>query len=114
MRPDGHGLLALADGERWFGDRSIQAAWVVFDGGMAVALLGLARLVAKARPVARRFAMLLAGATLADFVLSTVQALHLHRAVGGWAALFVAAGLAGPLMATLFLWMIAVAAPGRR
>lgn len=107
-------LLALADGERWFGDRSIQAAWVVFDGVMVLALLGLARLVARARPVARRLAMLLAGATLTDVVLSTVQALHLHRAVSGWAALFVAAGLAGPLLATLYLWMIAVAAPGRR
>ncbi len=106
-------LLALADGERWFGDRSIQAAWVVFDGVMVLALLGLARLVARARPVARRLAMLLAGATLADVVLSTVQALHLHRAVSGWAALFVAAGLAGPLLATLYLWMIAVAAPKR-
>lgn len=106
-------LLALADGERWFGDRSIQAAWVVFDGCMVLALLGLGRLVSRARPVARRLAMLLAGATLTDVVLSTVQALHLHRAVGGWAALFVTAGIAGPLLATLYLWMIAVAAPGR-
>lgn len=107
-------LLALSDGDRWFGDRSIQAAWVVFDGVMALALLGLARLVARGRPVARRLAMLLAGATLTDLVLSAVQALHLHRAVGGWAVLFVAAGLAGPLLATVYLWMIAIAAPGRR
>lgn len=104
-------LLALADGRRWFGDPSIQAAWVVFDAGLVVALLALARLVARARPAGRRLALALAGATLTDFVLSTVQALHLHRAVEGPAALFVAAGICGPLAATAYLAAIAAAAP---
>lgn len=100
-------LLALADGRRWFGDASIQAAWVVFDAGMVIALLGLARLVARARPAAQWLSLVMTGATLTDFVLSTVQALHLHRAVEGWSAIFVAAGLAGPLTATLYLLLLA-------
>ncbi|MCA9541465.1 MAG: DUF2156 domain-containing protein [Myxococcales bacterium] len=104
-------LLALADGKHWFGDASIQAAWVTFDAGMTLALWQLARSVARHRPFAPRIALLLAGATLTDFVLSTVQALHLHRAVTGWAALFVAAGLGGPFLATLMLAALAIARP---
>ncbi len=112
-------LLWAADGERWFGDPSIQYAWVVFDALMVVALLTLARVVGRARPMAPAMAMFLSGATLTDLCLSAVQAFHLHQGVGGWAALFVTAGLAGPLICTLLLWVIAVvlprrAEPGRR
>lgn len=101
-------LLARIDGARWFGDVAIQRAWVAFDATLAVALLLLARLVAQRRPAAKALGMLLAGATLGDFLLSTVQALHLHRAVAGWAALGVAVGLCGPLLASLFLGAISI------
>lgn len=104
-------ILAMANGRRWFGDTSIQWAWVIFDGVMVVALLGLGRLVRRRPMPARLLAVFLAGATWSDFVLTAVQAFHLHRAVSGWAALFVAAGMAGPLMATALLLTLAVVVP---
>lgn len=107
-------LLALADGPRWFGDPSIQWAWVTFDAAMVVALLAVGWPVARASPSARPLCFLLCGATLTDFVLSSVQALSLHRSVGGWAALFVLAGLCGPLLATTLLGAVALVLPTRR
>jgi phosphatidylglycerol lysyltransferase len=104
-------LLGVVDGAHWFGDVSIQKAWVAFDVAMTIGLFGLARLVGKARPSGRRFSMFLAGATIADFVLSLFQALHLHRAVTGWSSLFVILGVSGPLVATAVLVSIALVAP---
>lgn len=109
-------LLAAVDGERWFGDASIQGAWVAFDTAYCLALFWLARLVARGHPLARAWSMFLAGATMTDFVLSSVQAFFLHRAVTGGAALAVLVGIAGPAAATLTLWTLALVAPiaGRR
>lgn len=104
-------LLAVADGERWFGDASIHRAWVVFDAGMVLALLWLGRQVRRGRPMARGLAFVLAGATLTDLVLTTAQATHLHRQPSGWVLFFVLAGMAGPALATLFLSLLAWAAP---
>lgn len=106
-------LLAMADGEAWFGDTSIQAAWVVFDAGLAVALLFLARRVRQMRRSARPLAMFLAGTTMTDFLLSSVQAFHLHASVGGWRLLLVLVGISGPLLATLMLLSIASFTPIR-
>ena len=107
-------LLALADGRHWFGDASIQWAWVVFDSVFVCALYGLAKWVDRGRAIAAPIALFLGGATLTDFVLSSVQAFYLHRAVTGWALLFVLAGQTGPLLATLFLVALGIAAPVRR
>ena len=107
-------LLALADGARWFGDASIQWAWVAFDALMVGGLAHLARLVARGSPAAATLALLLAGATATDFVLTTVQALNLHAAVTGLAAAFVLAGMLGPLLATALLLVMAVAMQQRR
>lgn len=103
--------LALADGRRWFGDVSIQWAWVIFDAVMVFALMGLGRMVARKPAPARLLAVFLAGATWTDFVLTTVQAFHLHRAVTGLSLAFVAAGMAGPLLATALLLTIAATVP---
>lgn len=99
-------LLAHADGQRWFGDESIQWAWVTFDAVMVGALGGLGVLVRRGRRAARPLSLLMAGATLTDFILTGVQALHLHAAVTGWALAFVAAGAAGPAIATLVLALL--------
>jgi len=107
-------MLGWVDGARWFGDVSIQSAWVIFDLGLCLGLLGLARLVARKRPIARPLSMLLAGACLADFILSMVQALHLHADATGWAGGFVLAGILGPLVATAVLATIAAVAPEER
>ncbi len=107
-------MLGRVDGARWFGDASIQSAWVIFDLALCMALLGLARLVRKRRPSARPLSMLLAGACMADFVLSMVQALHLHVFVKGWAAIIVLAGIIGPLAATVVLATIAIVTPIER
>ncbi len=105
-------LLAAADGARWFGGPSIQAAWVAFDSGMVVALAGLAVLLRRRHRYALPVATLLCGATLTDVVLTVVQAANLHRAVEGITLLFVAAGIFGPLLATVSLGMVAtVVAP---
>ena len=96
-------LLAGADGARWFGDPSIQTAWVAFDASMVCALTALGRLVRLGRPSAGRLATFLAGATLTDFVLTTVQAFHLHHDLAGGPRLFLAAGICGPLLATIVL-----------
>ena len=100
-------LLASADGERWFGDVSIQSAWVAFDSLMVVALSSLGALVRLGKRAARPFALLLAGATGADFLLTTAQALNLHQSVQGAELLFVVAGASGPLIATLLLIALA-------
>ncbi|MGB0588450.1 MAG: phosphatidylglycerol lysyltransferase domain-containing protein [Myxococcota bacterium] len=107
-------LLASADGERWFGDPSIQSAWVAFDTAMVVALTALGALVHWGKRGARPLALLLAGATGADFLLTTAQALNLHQSVSGLEALFVAAGALGPLIATGLLIGLADALPSRR
>jgi hypothetical protein len=107
-------LLASADGERWFGDPSIQSAWVAFDAAMVVALAALGALVHWGKRGARPLALLLAGATGADFLLTTAQALNLHQSVSGLEALFVAAGALGPLIATGLLIGLADALPSRR
>ncbi len=104
-------LLAMADGVRWFGDVSIQQAWVTFDAAMVVALGALAWVVRKGTPLGRLLAIFLAGATLTDFLLTTVQAMHLHQEASGWAMAFIAAGMAGPLLATVFLGTLAACAP---
>ncbi len=104
-------LLALADGERWFGDPSIHTAWVVFDAVMVLALAGLSSLTRRASALARPLAFILAGATMTDLVLTTVQAFHLHREPSGGEALFLMAGMAGPALATTFLSLLAWAAP---
>lgn len=104
-------LLALADGEKWFGDVSVQNAWVTFDALMVVALAGLGVWVARGRASARILAAVLVGATATDFVLTTAQALDLHARLSGAESLFVLAGMAGPLAATFFLFALFVAAP---
>jgi phosphatidylglycerol lysyltransferase len=104
-------LLALVDGQRWFGDTSIQWAWVSFDTAYCVALFWLARLVAREHRLARAWSMFLAGTTMTDFVLSSVQAFFLHRMSTGWDLLAVLVGIAGPAAATLTLWSLALVAP---
>ena len=105
-------LLSLADGRQWFGDPSIQTAWVAFDTVLAIFLSVLAYLLWSGHSAARRVSMFLAGATLTDFVLSTTQAVQLHSAVSGWSSFFVTLGVTGPAVATLCLWCIAIAGPG--
>jgi len=107
-------LLASADGERWFGDPSIQSAWVAFDTAMVLALTGLGAIVRWGKRGARPLALLLAGATSADFLLTTAQALNLHQSVTGLEMLFVAAGTLGPLVATVLLVGLADALPTSR
>ena len=107
-------LLANADGERWFGDPSIQSAWVAFDTAMVLALGGLGAVVRWGKRGARPLALLLAGATSADFLLTTAQALNLHQSVTGLEMLFVAAGTLGPLVATVLLVSLADALPTAR
>lgn len=106
-------LLANADGERWFGDASIQRAWVAFDAVMVVALSALGALVWWRKRIARPMALVLAGATAADLLLTSVQAMNLHQDVAGAELLFVVAGAAGPLIATLVLVALFDALPGR-
>jgi len=101
-------LLANADGAFWFGDKSVQVAWVVFNGLLAAGLLSLSALLKVQHSAAPRLSMFLAGATLTDFVLSTVQAISLHGQVQGWAAVFVAMGILGPALATVVLWCISI------
>jgi len=107
-------LLSMADGARWFGDVSIQHAWVAFDAGMVVALTILARQVSRGRPSARLLAIFLAGATLTDFVLTTVQVFNLHSHPAGATLLFLLMGMAGPLLATWLLVTLALVAPLRK
>ena len=104
-------LLALADGARWFGDESIQNAWVAFDALLACSLAALGWLIRAGHPVAKPAALFLAGTTLTDFVLTAVQAVNLHQDVSGWQSLFVMAGMMGPLAATVFLVSLHLAAP---
>ena len=104
-------VLAQADGRRWFGDPSVQWAWVAFDLAMAAGLGALAGLVARRHPLAPQLARFLGGAAGTDAVLTAVQVIHLHQAVTGWAAVFVAAGAAGPLLAALLLLTMATVAP---
>ena len=104
-------LLAMADGAAWFGDVSIQLAWVIFDGGLAAALFFLAQKVRRKSRSARPLAMFLAGTTMTDFLLSSVQALNLHASVSGLKLLLVAIGICGPLVATLMLLAIASFTP---
>ena len=104
-------LLALADGSRWFGDESIQNAWVAFDAFLAIALAVLGWLTWRGKPIARSGALFLAGTTLTDFVLTTVQAFNLHQDVSGGPALFVLAGMLGPISASLFLITMHFTAP---
>ena len=107
-------LLASVDGDRWFGDTSIQAGWVAFDTLMIIALSTLAWLVRSRKAAARPVALLLAGATGTDFVLTAVQAANLHASVEGTAVLFVTAGVMGPLLATTLLVFLADASPRSR
>ncbi|MDP6943320.1 MAG: hypothetical protein QF464_04150, partial [Myxococcota bacterium] len=107
-------FLSSVDGQRWFGDASIQSAWVIFDSLMVVALTGLAGLVWWRKALARPVALSLAGATGADFVLTAVQAANLHHSVEGAATLFVAAGVLGPLSATMLLVFLAMTRPEQR
>ena len=107
-------MLAVVDGQIWFGDSSIQVAWVVFNGFLTASLVALSRLLVRRHPAAPRFSLFLAGTTLTDLILSTVQALMLHQSVAGWSALFVALGLAGPALATLLLTLTAVGSSRRR
>lgn len=107
-------LLAMADGVAWFGDVSIQVAWVIFDAGLAAALFLLAHQVRRKARLARPMAMFLAGTTMTDFLLSSVQAVHLHVGEGDWGPLklvLVAIGICGPLLATLMLLAIASFTP---
>jgi phosphatidylglycerol lysyltransferase len=104
-------LLALADGQRWFGDESIQIAWVAFDTFLASALVVLGWLTWRKKRIAQILAIFLAGATITDFVLTAVQALNLHQDVSGWPSLFVLAGMLGPLSASLFLLTMYFVAP---
>jgi phosphatidylglycerol lysyltransferase len=98
-------LLASCDGDYWLGSVSIQWAWVTFDVLLGLGLMGLInRLGTK---TVNQFALILAGTTLADSILSTVQALSLHNQVEGFAQLFVGAGVFGPALATLTLLTLA-------
>jgi phosphatidylglycerol lysyltransferase len=104
-------LLALADGQTWFGDVSVQQAWVAFDAAMVGALSGLGWMVWTRRRASRTLAIFLAGATLTDFILTTVQAFNLHSGLSGFTQIFVLAGMIGPLLATGFLVALAQVAP---
>ena len=98
-------LLAACDGAYWLGSESIQWAWVTFDCLLAAGLLTLFHRL-KSRS-SEGFAWVLGGATLADSVLSVVQALSLHQSVNGWTLLFVLAGVLGPIFATITLCTLA-------
>ncbi|MEE2755092.1 MAG: DUF2156 domain-containing protein [Myxococcota bacterium] len=102
------GLLANVDGSFWFGDQSIQVAWIVFNSLLATGLFSLSALLKVQHATAPRLSMFLAGATLTDFVLSTVQAISLHGQVEGWTAVFVSMGILGPAIATVILWCISI------
>ncbi|TNE45517.1 MAG: DUF2156 domain-containing protein [Deltaproteobacteria bacterium] len=104
-------LLALADGQKWFGSLSTQYAWVTFDVALALALVGMSRLVLNEKPRSHSLSVFLAGGTFANFVLTTVQTYHLHQDVTGWSTLFVAAGVLGPLLATVFLLVFGMNKP---
>ena len=98
-------LLSLADGDHWFGSTSIQWAWVTFDvmlaGGLSALLMRL-----RTRPV-NPYAWILGGATMADTVLSIVQALSLHHEASGINLILVYMGVLGPILATLTLFTLA-------
>ncbi len=98
-------LLACCDGDYWLGSTSIQWAWVTFDVLLGLGLIGLIQRL-RTRSV-NQFAWILGGATLADSILSTVQALSLHNQVDGFAQLFVGSGVLGPVLATLTLFTLA-------
>lgn len=98
-------LLACCDGAYWLGSTSIQWAWVTFDVLLGFGLIALIhRLGTK---TVNQFALILAGTTLADSILSTVQALSLHNQAEGFAQVFVGAGVLGPVLATLTLLTLA-------
>lgn len=96
-------LLWLADGAYWFGDESIQMAWVAFDSALVGGVAGLGHLVQRGHRHATRLAIFLAGATLTDFVLTAVQTLYLHAYPTGATLLFLLLGVVGPFLATVFL-----------
>jgi len=98
-------LLAACDGSYWLGSESIQWAWVTFDCLLAAGLLSLFHRL-RSRP-SQGVAWVLGGATLADSILSVVQALSLHQAVSGWTLAFVLAGVLGPILATVALCTLA-------
>ena len=98
-------LLACCDGSYWLGSTSIQWAWVTFDVLLGLSLMGLIQRL-RTRSV-NQFAWILGGATLADAILSTVQALSLHNQATGFAQLFVVSGVLGPILATLTLFALA-------
>ena len=98
-------LLAGCDGVYWLGSESIQWAWVTFDCLLATGLLFLFHRL-KSRP-SQGIAWVLGGATLADSILSIVQALSLHQTVTDWALVFVLAGVLGPILATGALFTLA-------
>lgn len=104
-------LLALADGKQWFGDTSIHVAWIAFDIFLACSLFVLSALVKRATPSARTLSLFMAGTTLTDFILTTVQVFHLHQHATGWVLFFVVAGMFGPLLSTLFLLAFAFRYP---
>ena len=88
--------------------------WLAFDTAMVLGFVGLARLVGRESPAVRPLGFMLAGATMTDFVLTAVQALHLGGEIAGRAAFIVAAGMAGPLVATVFLLALAATRPVSR
>lgn len=96
-------MLAWVDGEKWFGDTSIHGAWVVFDTCLAAALFTLGEWIRRDKPSAYSASVFVAGATIADFVLTSVQVFHLHQHTSGWPVLFISAGVLGPLLTTLYL-----------
>lgn len=102
-------LLASCDGAYWLGSESIQWAWVTFDSLLAAGLLLLFYRIKMKQ--SQWMAWVLGGATLADSVLSIVQALSLHQTVTDWAFLFVLAGVLGPIFATIILFAFAWANP---
>lgn len=106
-------MIALADGPRWFGDPSIQAAWVAFDAAMVCAFGGLSWAVSRGHRASLPIATGLLGAAATDALLTTVQALHLHTSASGATAWIVAAGISGPVLATalLVLLITALSAP---
>ena len=102
-------LLASCDGDYWLGSESIQWAWVTFDSLLAAGLLLLFYRIKKKHT--QWMAWVLGGATLADSILSIVQALSLHQTVTDWAFFFVLAGVLGPIFATVILFTLAWANP---